>query len=189
MPTTFGQGHALGGSYFSALKTVQDWDSSFSVDMMPKPGLKHLLLERCEGVERHIKSIIEEVYERHGFGEVAHLARSMLTDSVKLLKVLVDYLSDLYREQTERSGFLPGEAWGLVTQCGRSVFMQLTKTRETLGVIDPKDSAYRNMSRVQGLLKLYPACWLAERSCSSQPLQYLSFNVNMMDVFEIVWYS
>jgi hypothetical protein len=148
VPATFGHGHALGGSYFAALKTVQDWDASFSTDVMPKPGLKQILLERCEGVERHIKSIIEEVYGRHGYEEVAHLARSMLTDSVKLLKVLVEYLSELYRELTERSGFLPSEAWGLVTQCGRSVFMQLTKMRETLGIIDPKDSAYRNTARV-----------------------------------------
>jgi hypothetical protein len=72
----------------------------------------------------------------------------MLNASVKLLKVLVEYISDLYRELTGRAGFLPVEAWGLVSQCGRSVFMQLSKTRETLGIIDPKDSAQRNTARV-----------------------------------------
>jgi hypothetical protein len=63
---------------------------------MLKPGLKQLLLERCEGVERHIRSIIEEIYEQHGFKEVAYLAKDMLSASVKLLKIFIEYISDFH---------------------------------------------------------------------------------------------
>jgi hypothetical protein len=148
VPATFGQGYVDGGTFLPSLKTVQDWDSTFSGASMPKPGLKQLLLERCEGVERHIRSIITEIYEQPGFTEVAHLAKAMLSESVKLLKIFVEYISNLYRELTDRSGFLPEEAWGLVSQCGRRVFLQLSKSRESLGIIHPRDSPYRNTARV-----------------------------------------
>jgi hypothetical protein len=125
VPATFGQGHVIGGTFLPALKTVQDWDSSFSTESMPKPGLKQLLLEQCEGIEQHIRCIIEEIYERHGLTDIASLAKGMLSASVKLLKILIEYyLSTLYRDLTDRSGFLvPEEAWGLLSQCGRSVFL------------------------------------------------------------------
>jgi hypothetical protein len=148
VPATFGQGQVEGGTYLPSLKTIQDWDSSFSVASMPKPGLKQQLLERCEGVEQHIRSIITEIYEEPGYKEVAYLAKDMLSASVKLLKILVEYISELYRELTDRSGFLPEEAWGLVSQCTRAVFLQLSKSRESIGIIHPRESSYRNTARV-----------------------------------------
>jgi hypothetical protein len=148
VPATFGQGLVAGGSFLPALKTIEDWDSGFSSEPMPKPGLKQLLLERCEGVESHLRSIIEELYERRGFKDVASLAKEMLSASVKLLKILIDYTSELYRTLTARSGFLPEQAWGLSSQCVRGVFMELGKPRASVGIVDPKDSAYRNTARV-----------------------------------------
>jgi hypothetical protein len=99
-------------------------------------------------VELHIRSIIEDIYERRGFRAVTYLAKDMLSASVKLLKIFVEYISDLYRELTVRSGFLPEQAWGLVSQCGRAIFLQLSKSRARLGIIDPKDPAHRNTARV-----------------------------------------
>jgi hypothetical protein len=148
VPATFGHGKVGGGAYFPALKTIEDWDSAFSKDSMPTPGLKQALLERCEDVELHIRSIIDDIYERRGFPRVTYLAKDMLSASVKLLKIFVEYISDLYRELTMRSGFLPEQAWGLASQCGRSVFLQLSKARARLGIIDPKDPPHRNTARV-----------------------------------------
>ena len=76
------------------------------------------------------------------------MAKEMLSASVKLLKILVEYTSDVYRTLTIRSGFLPEQAWGLASQCVRGMFIELSKPREYLGDIDPRDSAYRNTARV-----------------------------------------
>jgi hypothetical protein len=70
--------------------------------------------------------------------EVASLAKEMLSASVKLLKILVEFTSDLYPTLTDRSGFLPEQAWG--------GFVFAVRKRRC--VHRAVQAAYRNTARV-----------------------------------------
>jgi hypothetical protein len=56
---------------------------------------------------------------------VAELAEEVLAASAKLLKLLMDYMTTVYHNLVELSGFLPQDAWSLTTQavCGIFIYM------------------------------------------------------------------
>jgi hypothetical protein len=79
---------------------------------------------------------------------VAELAKEMLAASVKLLKLLMDYITTIYRNLVELSGFLPQDAWSLTTQVVRSIFIYMSNARSKIRGVSPKDSPIKNTSRV-----------------------------------------
>jgi hypothetical protein len=133
---------------FPALKIIQDWDSRFSTDSVPKPGSRQLLLERYEGVESHTQSNIKEIYEQIGFPTVAYLAKDRLSASAAqdFHQIHLRFVS---RTHKLLCFSCQASVRFLVLQCGRNVFLQLSKLRECLGIIkNPKEPAYHNTARV-----------------------------------------
>jgi hypothetical protein len=149
VPGIFGDGIGSGGaSFLPALKTASDWESILSGDANAKPGLRDILTERHEAIESQLRGHIHDAFTSRGLGKVAELAREMLAASVKLLKLLMDYITTIYRNLVELSGFLPQDAWSLTTQVVRGIFIYMSNARSEIRGVSPKDSPIKNTSRV-----------------------------------------
>jgi hypothetical protein len=108
VPGIFGDGLGSSGtSFLPKLKTAADWESMLSTEANAKPGLRDLLMERHEAIESMLRGNIHDALTSKGLGKAAELAREMLAASVKLLKMLMDYITSVYRRLVELSGFCP----------------------------------------------------------------------------------
>jgi hypothetical protein len=149
VPGIFGDCIGSGGaSFLPALKTASDWESILSGDANAKPGLQDILTERHEAIESQLREHIHDAFTSRGLGKVAKLAREMLAASVKLLKLIMDYITTIYRNLVELSGFLPQDAKSLTTQVVRGIFIYMSNTRSKIRGVSPKDSPIKNTSRV-----------------------------------------
>ena len=72
----------------------------------------------------------------------------MLSASVKLLKLLMDFMTSVYRKLVELSGFLPEDAWSLTTQVVRDIFVHMSNVRSDVKSISPGDSPTKNTAKV-----------------------------------------
>jgi hypothetical protein len=149
VPGIFGDGMGSGGSSFlPKLKTAADWEAILSTDANAKPGLRDILTERHEAIEALIRGHIYDSLTSKGLHKAAELAKEMLSASVKLLKLLMDYMTSVYRKLVELSGFLPQDAWSLTTQVVRDIFVHMSNVRSDVRSISPRDSATKNTSKV-----------------------------------------
>ena len=149
VPGIFGEGLGAGGkSFLPKLKNAADWESILSNDANAKPGLRDILSERHEAIEAMIRGHIHDAFTSKGFGKAAELAKEMLAASVKLLKLLMDYITTVYRKLVELSGFLPEDAWSLTTQVVRGIFIYLSNVRSKVRAISPRDSPTKNTAKV-----------------------------------------
>jgi hypothetical protein len=80
--------------------------------------------------------------------KAAELAKEMLSASVKLLRLLMDYMTTVYRKLVELSGFLPEDAWSLTTQVVRDIFVFMSNVQSEVRFISPRDSAVKNTTKV-----------------------------------------
>jgi hypothetical protein len=119
-----------------------------SGDANAKPGLRDILTERHEAIQSQLRGNIHDAFTSHGLGKVEELAREMLAASVKLLKLLMDYITTIYRNLVQLSGFLPQVAWSLTTQDVRGIFIYMSNARSGIRGVSPKDSPIKNTSRV-----------------------------------------
>ena len=99
------------------------------MDPNAKPGLRDLLMERHEAIESMLQGNIHNALTSKGLPRAAKLAREMLASSVKLEKMLMDYITLVYRKLVELSGFLPEDAWSLTTQVIRGIFIHMSNVR------------------------------------------------------------
>jgi hypothetical protein len=149
VPGIFGDGLGSGGtSFLPTLKTAADWESILSSDANAKPGLRDILTERHEAIEALIRGHIYDSLTSKGLHKAAELAKEMLSSSVKLLKLLMDYMTSVYRKLVELSGFMPQDAWSLTTQIVRDIFIHMSNVRSDVRSISPRDSATKNTSKV-----------------------------------------
>ena len=117
-------------------------------NMPPTPGLKQILEERLEEVESQIKEVIASSYTRKGLTGPADLAKDMLTKTMKFLKLILNEISRVNRNLTSRSGYSLMEAWCLVTQTFRGIFVYIGKARTAIRSLSPKDPPALNTARV-----------------------------------------
>jgi hypothetical protein len=149
VPGIFGDGLGSSGmSFLPKLKNAADWESMLSDDANAKPGLRDILTERHEAIEAMLRGNIHDALTSKGLGKAAELAREMLAASVKLLKMLMDYITSVYRKLVEMSGFLPEDAWSLTTQVIRGIFIHMSNVRSEVRTVSPRDSATKNTAKV-----------------------------------------
>jgi hypothetical protein len=149
VPGIFGDGMGSGGtSFLPKLKTAADWEAILSTDANAKPGLRDILTERHEAIEALLRGHIYDALTSKGLFKAAELAKEMLSASVKLLKLLMDYMTSVYRKLVELSGFLPQDAWSLTTQVVRDIFVHMSNVRSDVRSISPRDSATKNTAKV-----------------------------------------
>ena len=149
VPGIFGDGLGSGGtSFLPKLKTAADWESMLSDDPNAKPGLRDILMERHEAIEAMLRGNIHDALTSKGLQKAAELAREMLASSVKLEKMLMDYITSVYRKLVELSGFLPEDAWSLTTQVIRGIFVHMSNVRSEVRLVSPKDSPTKNTAKV-----------------------------------------
>jgi hypothetical protein len=139
---------AGGASFLPKLKTAADWEAILSADANAKPGLRDILTERHEAIEALLRGHIYDSLTSKGLHKAAELAKEMLSSSVKLLKLLMDYITSVYRKLVELSGFLKEDAWSLTTQVIRDIFVHMSNVRSDVRSITPRDSATKNTSKV-----------------------------------------
>jgi hypothetical protein len=149
VPGIFGDGMgAEGASFLPKLKTVADWEAILSSDANAKPCLQDILTERHKTIEALLRGHIYDSLTSKGLHKAAELAKEMLSASVKLLKLLMDYITSVYRKLVELSGFLKEDAWSLTTQVVRDIFVRMSNVRSDIRSISPRDSATKNTSKV-----------------------------------------
>ena len=149
VPGIFGEGLPSGtSSHLVSVKDAIAWDSDFSDNPDCKPGLKQILEERLEEVESQIKEVIASSYTRKGLTGPADLAKDMLTKTMKFLKLILNEISRVNRNLTSRSGYSLMEAWCLVTQTFRGIFVYIGKARTAIRSLSPKDPPALNTARV-----------------------------------------
>jgi hypothetical protein len=149
VPGIFGDGLGSSGtSFLPKLKTAADWESMLLLEANAKPGLKDILMERHEAIESMLRGNIHDALTSKGLGKAAELAREMLASSVKLLKMLMDYITTVYRKLVELSGFLAEDAWSLTTQVVRGIFIHMSNVRSKIRSVSPRDSATKNTAKV-----------------------------------------
>jgi hypothetical protein len=108
VPGIFGNGMGSGGtSFLPKLKTLADWESILSADTNAKPGLRDILTERHEAVEALIRGHIHDSLTSKGLHKAAELAKEMLSTSVKLLRLLMDYMTKVYQKLVELPFWVP----------------------------------------------------------------------------------
>jgi hypothetical protein len=129
-----------------AVKTAADWDQVFNKEMAK--GLKDVWDERQPDVEAVIRGHIEDSLSRHGHLEAASLAREMLAKSCKFTNKVFEYLTNLNRELTDRSGFPLGDAWLLSTEIVARICKSLNTTRSEVRDISIKSTPIRNTARI-----------------------------------------
>jgi hypothetical protein len=149
VPGIFGDGLGTSDtSFLPELKGAVDWESMLSDNANSKPGLRDILLERHEAIEAMLRGNIHNALTTKGLGKAAELAREMLDASVKLLKMLVDYITSVYRKLVELLGFLPEDAWSLTTQVVCGIFIHMSNVRSEIQTVSPRDSATKNTAKV-----------------------------------------
>jgi hypothetical protein len=151
----FGDGSSSSSttSFPPSLKTVPDWDSTFSKSASATPGLREVLDECLEAIEVQVRDTIAETLTVRGLDKPAELAKDMLTNSIKMMKLIMHYILSVYQNLTERSGFLDVNAWGLSTQVVRGMFVYMSIVRN-------KYRTYRPTTRQLGTLpKLFLPCY------------------------------
>jgi hypothetical protein len=111
VPGILGDGSCSeGASFLPALKTASDWESILSGDTNSKPELRDILTKHHEAIESQLRGHIHDAFTSPGLGKVAGLAKEMLAAPVKLLKLLIDYITRIYGNLVELSGFLLQDA-------------------------------------------------------------------------------
>lgn len=149
LPGIFGQGLGMtGSSYLQALPEASAWDRAFAASSSDKPGMKDLLHERHEHLESSIRGAIFDLYSARGHDKIAELAREMLAATVKLLAVLTEYISSVFRNLTQRSGFNEADAWSLTTQVVRGMFLHMSTVRSEARMINPKAKPLKVTSQI-----------------------------------------
>jgi hypothetical protein len=141
-------GGAAGTSFLPKLKTAGGWESILSADANTKPGLRDILTERHKAIEALIRGHIYDALTSKGLHKAAEVAKEMLLASVKLLKLLMDYMTTVYRKLVELSGFLPQDAWSLTMQVVRDIFVHMSNVRSDVWSISPRDSPTKNTAKV-----------------------------------------
>jgi hypothetical protein len=171
-----------------AVKTASDWDTVFTKEMAR--GLKNIWKENQSDVEAVIRGHIEDSLGRHGHQALAALAREMLSTSIKFVNELFDYLTDTYRDLTDRSGFLPNDAWLLATEVVARICKALNSSRSEVRSISAKSSSVRTTARILfGMLKVHDvmADYLRleiknHPSVSSEYVKFLASHASFKDV-------
>jgi hypothetical protein len=149
VPGIFGDGLGSGGtSFLPKLKSAAEWEAILSADANAKPGLRDILTERQEAIEALLRGHIYDSLTSKGLHKAAELAKEMLSASVKLLKLLMDFMTSVYRKLVELSGFLPEDAWSLTTQVVRDIFVHMSNVRSDVRSISPRESATKNTAKV-----------------------------------------
>ena len=174
-----------------ALKTPSEWDKVFSKDM--SRGLKDVLEERHDDIESVIRGHIDDSLTRHGHHEAAALAREMLSESMKFVTKLSAYMTDTCRDLTERSGFLPEDAWLLTTQVVARVFKAMNTARSEIRSVTAKSSPTRNTAKVLfALLRVHDVMkeFLGQEiknhpSISSEYVKFLASHMGYKDVLAV----
>jgi hypothetical protein len=171
-----------------AVRAAADWDTVFTKEMAR--GLKNIWKENQADVEAVIRGHIEDSLSRHGHQALAALAREMLSTSIKFTNELFDYLTETYRDLTERSGFLITDAWLLASEVVARICKALNSSRSEVRSISAKSSSVRTTARIlYGMLKVHDV--MAEYlkleiknhpSVSSEYVKFLASHASFKDV-------
>jgi hypothetical protein len=131
VPGIFGDGLGSSGtSFLPKFKNAADWVLMLSEDTKVRPGLSDSLMERHEAIKATmLQRNIHDALTSKGLGKAAKSAREMLASSVKLLKMLMDYITLVYHKLVELSGFLPEGAWSSTTQVICVIFIHISIVR------------------------------------------------------------
>jgi hypothetical protein len=123
LPAMFGTESTSGvlrnGRGLPSCPTAKEWDSGGGIS-----GAKFNLANNLKKTDTLRHRIAENLP-----GEAMDVARQMLSDSVRFLHELSNWISQHYYEVRTRSGTSDKECWGLISHCVRTIFSVLGTAR------------------------------------------------------------